>query len=136
VFGVQAGLGKQRHQFGEQLAFEFDAAAHGSEDFDKRKVLVVRGLQIGVAGVKAEVFSRELNGALELVCRGTPEATEAAWTASSTLDLKAADFGLQTVRVTSGMAWTGGWLSGTNTSATHFHSDKHSGCSTCSTCSI
>ena len=38
-----------------------------------------------------------------LSVRGTPEATRAAWTASSTLDLKAAGLGLQTVRVTSGM---------------------------------
>lgn len=34
---------------------------------------------------------------------GTPEEMSAAWTASSTVDLNALDFGLRTVRVTSGM---------------------------------
>ena len=34
---------------------------------------------------------------------GTPDETSALWTASSTVDLKAVDFGLRTVSVTSGM---------------------------------
>jgi len=70
VFGVQAGRGQKRHQFGQQPAIDFDTASHRPEDFNQHKVVVGRGLRIGVAGIDTEVLGGEFDNALEHVGLG------------------------------------------------------------------